>query len=216
MLVSMKLDFSRDSQYHTQRNNALIPLESCNTTSLVMALKQAGWDLPHPEGMQPEDYLTSRLQSDESLERMRSITPWAFDADGTVLYPPNEVHAMLRLAVNQWAGRDIDTFRTDWDLDELLGSLSRGCGIVLSGIFRVNGRVLNHMVSLAGFYSDLSGYIIDDPFGDYRTGYADHHGNNVVVSHDDFMRIFKITGSRSKWAHVIAPAPEGEENESTA
>lgn len=162
--------------------------------------------MPYPPEMQPEDYLTSKLLTREAYDEMRKIAPWTFGADDRPLYKPNEVHEMLVRAVNAWAGEEIDVFSTKWCIDTIIRALKEGSGIVLSGIFTVDGKSLHHMVSLAGFYRDLSAFIIDDPYGDFRTGYQDHHGNNIVVPEDDFISIFKPVGQLQKWAHIIKPS----------
>jgi len=217
-------NFSQDNDYHTQRNNALIPHASCNTTSMVMALKQAGRDLPAPDGVQPEDHLTGFLRGEKGMEALRRLAPWAIDkATGEALYPPNEVHAVLTWGVNELLGEEVSTFRVDWDLDELIQELTAGAGVVLSGSFPLQGGgELSHVVSLAGYriaypqgnepdsfppkFEQLTQLFIDDPYGNYLTSYTDHHGNNTPMSPIDFMQIMKRSGDRKKWAHVIRPA----------
>ena len=56
-----EINLRRDFDYHTQINNRLIPMASCNTTAAIMALKAADINFNCPEGMQPEDALTQRL-----------------------------------------------------------------------------------------------------------------------------------------------------------
>jgi hypothetical protein len=73
----MVVNYSKDSEYHSQRNNKIIPHSSCNATSMIMALKQAGVRLPFPDRYQPEDYLSLFLQSDLAKEKMKELAPWA-------------------------------------------------------------------------------------------------------------------------------------------
>lgn len=215
-------NFSKDSNYHTQRNNAQIPFSSCNTTSMVMALKQAGWNIPAPAGVQPEDHLTTFLRGDCGMGALARLAPWAIDrVTKTALYPPNEVHAVLSWGVNELLQEEVSVFRTDWLVDELPAALTDGCGIVLSGTFPLpDGGELGHVVSLAGYitaeeshgedtpsFSNLDMLLLDDPYGDWRTGYHDHRGNDTPMAPTDFMQIMKPAGSRRKWAHRIVPAP---------
>ena len=211
-------NFSKDSEYHTQRNNKLIPYASCNTTSMVMALKQAGWDPPAPAGVQPEDHLSAFLRGEKGMEALRRLAPWAVDkATGAALYPPNEVHAVLSWGVNALIGEKVSTFRVDWDIEVLIQELAGGAGVVLSGLFSLRGGCeLNHVVSFAGYqlahpkcqpkFDQMTKLFIDDPYGNYLTSYMDHHGNNTPMSRIDFMRIMKPSGSRRKRAHVIRAA----------
>ena len=155
------------------------------------------------------------------MDALRRLAPWAIDnASGQAIYPPNEVHAVLSWGVNELLNEPVSTFRVDWNPDELIQELTNGAGVVLSGTFPLkSGGELNHVVSLAGYridnsregsrsprFAQLSGLYIDDPYGNYLTGYADRHGNNTPMSPEDFMRIMKRSGDWRKWAHVIRPA----------
>jgi len=178
---------------------------------MVMALEQAGYTLPTPTGVQPEDHLTSYLTGPEGKAALARIAPWAVGKNGQILFPPNEVHACLAWAVNKMLNDRIVNFSTDVDVDKILRSLICGSGIVLSGSFPVSGGELNHVVSLSGYrascsdakFSDLDCLYIDDPYGNYQTGYNDHRGNDVPMSPQDFMKIMKRPGERRKWAHII-------------
>lgn len=191
---------------------------------MVMGLKQAGWEFPHPQGVQPEDHLTAFLRGDAGVEALRRLAPWAVDkATGDLLFPPNEVHAVLTWGVNELMGQEVSSFRTDWDVDGIIASVTEGCGVVLSGRFPLaGGGELRHMVSLSGYriksvrdgsqvgmpprFNQLDQLYIDDPYGDWNTNYNDHHGNNSPMTPEQFMQIMNTSGSRQKWAHIIRPA----------
>jgi len=214
-------NFSTDINYHTQRNNKKIPLRACNTTSAIMAMKQAGIEYTVLPGMQDEDYLTMLLETEEAYELQANFYAWSVG-----IYRPQEVHGILEWGINKLAGKKVDRFKTNASIEELIFFLIRGRGIMLSGTFDLpNGKELHHIVSLAGFkssqpgilssqtsgsidISSISEVIIDDPYGDYRTEYINHHGNNVALSISDFNFIFKKQGDlHNKWAHVIATNP---------
>ena len=151
----MVYNFSKDIDYHTQRNNKVIPLGSCGTTSMVMALKQAGIDLESPKkNQQPEDYLTELLSGEKAVEQMRHLASWAFDRNGEAVYPPNEVHVMLEWVVNEITQVGVDRFSTSFSIEEICEHLLNHGGVVLSGFFPVDTGDLNHMVNLAGFIYD--------------------------------------------------------------
>lgn len=210
-----EFNFSIDNDYHSQRNNKVIPFSSCNTTSMVMALKQAGLMFHHPASEQPEDYLTSFLLSPRAMEQMEILAPWAIDNEGRAIFPPNQVHVMLEWAVNTLMGKRACRFTTNGTVKDIIGHLMRGGGVVVSGVFLVEDRELGHIVSVAGFMSsqdeiqpgaDLSAIthiIIDDPYGDYTTGYRDHRGNNILMTLSEFVNIFHARGSYKKWAHFV-------------
>jgi hypothetical protein len=221
--VKMVFNYSKDSDYHTQLNNRRLPLSTCNTTSMIMALKQAGVEPPGPlkgdktiylleggEDVQPEDYFTDFLRSPAAYGEMKELCPWFFDAEtGKALVAPNEVHQMLEWGVNTLLKRQVDEFSTEVPIPEIVAHLMKGGGVVLSGKFRLKNRTLNHIVSLAGFVTgkneDITHFIIDDPYGNFRTDYKDQHGNNIRITRDEFIAIFNPTGNEGvKWAHLLS------------
>ena len=215
----MVYNFSKDSEYHTQINNKIVPEAACNTTSMIMALKQAG-HIPFftDEGAQPEDELSRfLLYSTASSTRMKYRYPWYYEKK----IPATEIHEMLEWGINYMMTWDIDRFSMKVDIETIIEKLQQKCGIVLSGLFPVNNTNWGHIVSLAGFVTtnedkapsidNISHFIIDDPRGEYRTDYQDMRGNNVRITKNKFMDIFKDTKSRkNKWAHIIRPPSEHE------
>lgn len=199
----MTVNKSKDIDYHSQRNNLIVPFESCNTTSAIMALKQARIHVPEVEGRQPEDVLSELLRTNEAYDEMKIRAPWAFDFTGPV-YPPQQVHTMLEWGVNKYIGEDVDTFGTHWVREDLLAEINLGGGVILSGVFPMNNRgELRHIVSLAGYSRNGEWlWIIDDPYGNWHTGYKDQHGNNVPLSVDEFDTIF-LRRSNTYWAHMV-------------
>lgn len=190
------INYSKDIPYHSQRNNKKIPHSACNTTSMIMALKQAGYKCNFGKG-QPEDILTNLLLSPKYWNMMNKLNPNLKNQG----YRPNEIHACLCAAANEIIEHTIVCFSTETPVSRIKHHLTDGGGVVLSGKFTLSdGSVLNHIVSLAGFGDD--GFIIDDPYGDFRTDYKDHRGNDIFITNDEFFTIFK--GSEvSKWAHLI-------------
>ena len=195
----MTVNRSEGIAYHSQRNNLVVPLASCNTTSIVMALLQAGHTLPPHDG-QPEDALSRHLQTQEAFAKQRELAPWSVKD-----YPPQEVHVVLEWGTNSWMGAEVDAFTDGMVKQGLHLGLQNGCGFALSGKFpRRNGSVLGHIVSLAGYVEHggvVVEWIIDDPYGDWHTDYTDHHGNNVFLTDADFDAIFRK--GHTYWAHVI-------------
>ncbi len=174
-----------------------------------MALKQAGAALPFPTDVQPEDYLTDFLRSPEAYRMMKEMTPWFFSREtGKATVAPNEVHQMLEWGVNTLLKKEVDRFSIGVSIDTIIAHLKKGGGVVLSGEFRLKNRSLHHIVSLAGFVTDdnedITHFIIDDPYGNFRTDYQDQRGNNIRITRDEFIVIFKPTGNDEvKWAHLV-------------
>ena len=213
--MSTVFNLSEDSEYHSQRNNKFFPFSTCNTTSAIMALKSSQIPFGYASDMQPEDYLTSILRSDEAYVLMREKYTWAIPGG----YEPNEVHGMLEWGINKMVGKKVDRFSTNNTLQELVYYLIRGRASIINGRFTKYG----HMVVLVGFetyqkdadripelkYVDLNEikhYIIDDPYGNYHTDYKDVKGNNVIVTPEDFNYVTKTYNNiEKKWAHIFDP-----------
>ena len=221
--AAIRINPSRDNEYHTQRNNVVVPHAACNVESYMMAAKQAGCSVPSPDGVQPGDHMMRRLRSKEAYDIMRRSYRWAFDDEtGRVINHPNEIHEMLVWAFNAMSPDGRATFTERGSIREMVYHIATGNGVVISGRFTLStGRTLGHVVALAGFVTtqrdiasvrgpdavdmrQLSALIIDDPYGDYRSDYRDHRGNNIEMSLDDFNRIMRKQGAADKWMHVIA------------
>jgi hypothetical protein len=55
-----------------------------------------------------------------------------------------------------------------------------------------NGQRLGHIMLIVGYEQDKGQWVVDDPFGDFRTGYSTGHvgkGNAIFVSVSDFEKI---------------------------
>ena len=210
----MVYNFSEDIDYHKQIKNKLIPLSSCNTTSLFMALKQAGIDSPFPEDENAVDYFTSFFRQPEAYKKTKELAPWAFDKrTGEVLYHPNEVHAVLEWGINLLLKKEVDRFSTKYPLQTIINHLLSGGGVVLTGIFHWKGKPIGHMTSMAGFITDetdikttdhITHYIIDDPLGNPDTDYTDSNGNNFIMTKETFISTFNPGNNEDiKWAHLV-------------
>ena len=181
-----KINLSRDSDYHTQLNNKIYPLEACGPTSAANCLEIIGMAKQFPGDMQLEDRIMGKLQSPEAFNLMAEIAPWAINR-----YKPNEVHLMLQWAVNILIGKQVDKFIEYGCLEHAAFNLAAGRPIIMSGSFTRGG----HMVAIIGFMSlqqeedfrdetkiDLSKileFFVDDSYGNYFTKYQDHRGNNI-------------------------------------
>jgi Peptidase_C39 like family len=204
----MVVNYSKDSEYHSQRNNRLIPHSSCNATSMIMALKQAGVRLPFPEKYQPEDYLSLFLQSDQVKEKMKELAPWALDPKtGKQLYPPQEVHVVMEWAVNTLLNKQVVIFSTKTPFQKIINHIDNRKGVVLSGRFPLNNTTIDHMISLAGYMKhqgSISYILIDDPYGDYKTSYRSHRGNNIPLPIEEAQTILKPVGLKDRnWAYLV-------------
>ena len=112
------------------------------------------------------------------------------------------------MGVNTLLKKQVDRFSTGVSIETIIAHLIKGGGVVFSGEFRLKNRNLHYIVSLAGFVTDenedVTHLIIDDPYEDYRTNYQNQWGNNIGITRDEFMVIFKPGGDETvKWAHLV-------------
>lgn len=206
--------YKLDNPYHTQRNNRIEPSKTCQVTAMVMALKASGIPFEHPAGEQPEDYLARLLEEPDAYEKLRREHPVLASL------PPREIHAILSWAVNEkLVKRRVTMFSTHVSMAEILYRIARHrCASVVTGLFTAYG----HLVTVVGFESkqyhieelaspgqvdldQLHSIIVDDPWGDGKTGYRDPNGNDVVYTLQEFAHLTRVYDSVDvKWAHLFS------------
>jgi hypothetical protein len=206
----MTINNSIHSPYYSQINNRRVPFGSCNVTMACQCIDCMGWPFPDrradedPQDIQPEDRLLGFILRDpECTSLWRQLEP-----SGLAL--PNERAEVLTLGINRWVNiPDLVVFHDAEKADgkcaaEILTWLRLGNVAGFSGSFP---RTHGHVVACIGAEWDegpqwqdglIKNWIIDDPYGNYHTGYADHHGNDIVFPFQDFMDIIKPAGSLRK------------------
>jgi hypothetical protein len=193
--------------YFTQRNNKKKPASACNVTSMIIALNTAGWPVETfaPAGEQPEDMLMKFIFSDTAtLNRWRQLDP-----KGNI--PPNQWHAVLAYGTIRWLktfGHKSPpvVFREAVSREEIISAIGAGGAAVISGLFPRQGKTpLRHVVAAVGYGVDKNGFyfIIDDPWGDYHTGYTSHNGKGIRMPLADFNSMMNPQGQERKWAHIV-------------
>jgi hypothetical protein len=189
----MIINVSLGKQSYSQRNNIVKPLESCNVTSMVMALDYLGYQFPPGEHNQPEDNLRAYIEK-------RGKNP--------------EVHADLSEYTNRWIGRKAAGFSTQRKISDILAELLSGRPVVLSGTFpgfparRV--KPLGHIVCLVGaewpgdtWIGPPDSVLWDDPYGNTMNNW-EGTGNDVKVDFNTFIDWIKPVGNASvKWGHFF-------------
>jgi len=220
-----RVNLSKPADYYSQRNNRIRPLETCAPTSMIDALVASGIALPETDDEQPEDALTHFLEHDPRVIDFyrNNDQAWIreFYAAGR---PPNEIHPVLAYGTNLWLGRP-DLVRFTWSatVTGIAIALRRGSAVVVSGEWPCamrDGSIkeIGHVVAVVGFETAqdtvredphldgelISAFIIDDPYGDYRTLYRERRGDDVVCSLADFKAYTKTRfQSEAKLAHFI-------------
>lgn len=198
--MSIKKTFRCDigKENYSQLNNKVNPKNTCNTTSMVMALDYMGYKFPDdifPEFAQPEDKLTMMCYTDdEVLDYYKSVSypmfqQWVGEVEKISKekpnlplkdyvfidsYPPNEVHAVLSFAVNKFVGKkDAARFNATSSVEEIVKELTERKPVVVS----VKFGTLNHVLCLTGveIESDDNGntwrpinFFADDTYGRFN------------------------------------------------
>ena len=208
-----EINLSCDSDYCTQINNKLIPFEACNTTSAIMVLDAAKIAYPKTGGEQPEDSLTKLLLTNEAWEKFDKDFAWG-RKNGL---KPQNVSGMLAWGINRFVGKDVDHFVETGTLQLMIWHLFNGKPLIMSGSFTKSG----HFVAVMGFYTRqhreyitsalgvdlcrIDYIIVDDPYGNWHTGYRNHRGNNI---HFDLQTFNHLTNEPDrdghKWMHIIS------------
>lgn len=211
-----------DSEYHSQRNNELDPMNTCATTSMVLALETIGYRFSEGKYRQDEDNLTYFMRNDSRvLDYYRQNFPrlyedWKKNPTSKNVYQPNEVHKVLSYGTNLWMHDNVTEFKESMSIDDIVREiLIRKRPVVISGLF---GK-LNHVVTLVGViirkehssrgndrvrFEHCESMVIDDTYG-YTENYSrkDINGNNVIMSTSDFIRKIKPIDSKHKMCHIF-------------
>jgi hypothetical protein len=212
----MTINLSEGKPYFSQRNNKLNPSITCNTTACISMLVSSEIPFTYDKTMQPEDYLTQIMDLPEMWDLFRKKFP-TLEKQGFV---PREVHECLAAGVNKLVGHEIDKFRYDVTIPELVWQIAKNRkSFVTSGLWTSYG----HMTNMCGVkftddapllindwktVSDIpmkqfEGFIYDDSWGNYSKGYKDQNGNDMFISLEDFIKIVRIPGGTKKFAHML-------------
>lgn len=168
------------------------PKSECNTTSATMGCMYTGHTIPAPDGVMPEDYLMDILDSEEGRAYLQKIVPGA-------RYNPWNDSYCIAWAVNKAIGKEICKV-VKATLPEMVEHIKNGGAVVLGGGF-LSGGTSGHIVCVVGVeYNDdtsIKNIIVDDPYGNYNTGYKDHFdGNDIKFELSTFIKL--TFGSSSK------------------
>jgi len=205
---------SGGDDYYTQTNNRYVPTSACTPTSGIMFVLAEGIPvfeagsknparhpyLQYPQGMQPEDYITALCQSPWGDDLRKTFTPW-FNSDNI---PNQTIHVVVKEVLNRVMGKTVIRFfekgKTIYDIAK---QLLDGHPVMVSGDFTHSGHTLvvvgmDYEMGQLQRDDDLSyqeapipkNFIVDDPYGNYNTGYTDKRGNDVIIEIDTFKKLW--------------------------
>jgi hypothetical protein len=198
--------------YRSQRDNAITPEISCNTTSAVMVLEASRHYTSEimglPNNMQPEDFLTQIADSKAAYAKMKVLAgDWAFDKNGKPLYHPAEVAVVLDWIVAQAYGKTLMAYLGGITFGVIMDNIDRGEAVLLHGTLTPAGHYVacvgyEGIQDVGGKVGQLTGLVIDDPWGVYPE-YTDHNGEHVLLPLNAAVAVLKPQGSVIKSGHLI-------------
>lgn len=198
---TINYNLTRKDEYYIQRNNKYYPVSSCNTTSLTNGIIGSGMPIVTKNGIQPEDKLTKLLETKEAFETAERLTPWFTDGKGELTTDPRLIAIMLAWAGHKLMNKKICAYTSHGRVQDMIFNMvkSKGCTVGL-GSFTPAG----HYVCFGGFQTKQTDIeqievpdnvevkkiihlIMDDPWGDFRTNYRLHNGNDIPITTDRYM-----------------------------
>lgn len=160
--------------YFSQRDNPRDPFVTCNVTAIAMALYFYG--VRSKSGRQLEDELYQ----------------WIIDRYGASARTDNSV--LQQLYRSYGFGGGFGVTRT-WA--QIKNEIAENRPVVIGGYFTHGG----HIICIIGYTS--GGFVVNDPYGDGRTGYAQTEGRSLTYSYGYMKNMCGNDGD--VWAHFIVP-----------
>lgn len=188
----MRINLSTED-YYTQRNNKIKPMAACMPTSYAMFLKGNNIHFGNSSGLQDDDYFMQLLNTENAKKYCLKKYPWSKGI------PAEQVHGMYGSYLDFFiCGKRVSDFNTHLRFDHYLELLEQGHVIMTSGSFP---GLSGHAFCVIGIHGD--NLVLADPWGDFHSGYTDHAGYGIHMSHAEFLKHVKPVGSVKKWGHTV-------------
>lgn len=191
----------------SQLKNVDAPFSECNVTAAMDCAQCCGDDImalrrSTDPTKRPADDFYEFLHSDpECLALRNKISPKD---------EPNELMEVLAFGLGKWIKAPA---RVAWQPAMGIAQIVQhiidgGCGILHGHYPTTSGKFIDHMNALVGLNygvtydaagasrKDISSFIIDDPYGDYRALYGNHFGDDILMPYEDFIKYIKETGNK--------------------
>jgi hypothetical protein len=217
-----RIQLLKPGAYWTQRKDTEAPAIECQVTSganFLMALglyAEIECRIPRlPDGtvQRLPDYINDVSESPEGWQ-MAAVDGWK-DA-------PREDHMVLAWAINQVAGKTVNSFRWKLTLSAIFLEVARGRPVIVSGIFgQYRGKEGDmhdraHVVCLTGMETEqddvdtassvdlgqITAALVADPYGDFHTDYIDTRGAECRFTVAELTHILHDQDQPQKWGHV--------------
>lgn len=169
-----KMDFFNFREFVNQRQNKRMPSASCNVSAVINCMVEAQIPIMfRKSGERPADTLMTLCQSPWGWEQLRRI-------DRNSEAHPWNYSEILGLAVNKLQGQDIAqrAYISGTELKPLLLKNT----VLIGGTF----AGLGHIICVHGVQGEY--FVCDDSWGNARTGYRDHNGDDVLYPIKDLIQ----------------------------
>jgi len=166
--------------YFSQRDNLYEPGSTCNITSLAMLMAHKTQAFGINKEHQLEDSLYKELHSEKALTYFKHRYP-VLEKQG---YDPENVHAMLVWVAKQQGFKP--TYST-YSIGDFYKILSNDKPMLVTGNFTGAG----HIVTIVGYTCNMD-FIVNDPWGDWNTGYKEKDGEHVIYKKEAISEVLKF------------------------
>lgn len=183
------IQFNNYIPYFSQRNNANHPNGTCMDTSGAMVASYYGIT-SSDKNKQLEDELFEMETSKEGMDYYRKNFPSAASK-----YNVWNIHEMLDWALKK-KGLKARTSYTAKD-QEVFDYVKNNGPVIISGWFTGQG----HIVVISGYTLD-GDFIVNDPYGDWNTGYKSNNGEYRIYNKNKMENVWKDK-LNSRLAHYI-------------
>jgi uncharacterized protein YvpB len=161
--------------YFSQYDNENNPDGTSNVTALAMVLAYYGIQPKTHQGLPDE------------------LNAWMLNQGLNIAEPLDQVKLSKHYGLQ-------DNFKTNATWSEVLEALKNGQPVVVHGYFV---KAIGHIITLVGYTP--SHMIVNDPYGDAMTGYANKDGKQVLYPIDYMLQVLTPEGPGNIWAHFITP-----------
>ena len=188
----------KDTPFHDR-------LVACKNTSRVMFYLGNGrsYQTDPSKIWSDDDYFMTLLLSPAAREwAKKRYGGWAL-----TFKPLNQLNEIYPEWLDiQVCGSQVSFFTDTATWDQFVAVVTQGGVIQTSGKFPYknkagNREIIDHSVAVVGI-DGFKNLLLADPFGDYRTEYADPSGYLIPMNKDQFHEMIKAPNRVSKWAHV--------------
>lgn len=181
-------DINLKNKYKNQRFNTYQPNATCNVTALANGLSCLGMAVD-------PDELYKRANSKGYITWSKKLGAWV--GQYVKRKKLNQVWAVLEKLADDYLGsKDGGTFKDNWlTIADMIACIEAGHPVIVGGKFTHGG----HIICITG--RNAKGFIVDDSWGNWMTGYKNHNGNDCLYPYDKMRNV--LTGKKGRYRALV-------------